>query len=85
MAEFSNRPLESGPYRYLWINGSLPPPKARGWLPCVVKPPLIATLVNVEGRREIVGFRLVTTELPTATAGLAPRPRRFSAAAPAAV
>ena len=64
VAEFRNRPLESGPYRYLWIDALTQKVREGGRVVNVSA--VIATAVNVEGRREIVGFDIVTTESTTA-------------------
>ena len=60
VAEFRDRPLESGPYRYLWIDALTQRVREGGRVVNVSA--VIATSVNAEGRREIVGFDIVTTE-----------------------
>lgn len=63
---FRTRPLDQGPYRYLWVDALIH--KARqpgpgdepGRIEGVAT--LIATAVNAEGRREILGLDVVTTE-----------------------
>ena len=63
---FRTRPLDQGPYRYLWVDALVH--KARqpgpgdepGRIEGVAT--LIATAVNAEGRREILGLDVVTTE-----------------------
>ena len=65
--EFRNRPLESGPYRYVWIDVFTEKVREGGRVVNVSA--VIATAVNVEGRREIVGFDIVTTESTTAWTG----------------
>lgn len=63
---FRSRPLDQGPYRYLWVDALVH--KARqpgpgdepGRIEGVAT--LIATAVNVEGRREILGLDVVTSE-----------------------
>jgi putative transposase len=67
VAEFRNRPLDTGPYRYLWIDALTQ--KVREGSRVVNVSVVIATAVNVEGRREIVGFDIVTTESTTAWTG----------------
>ena len=63
VAEFRNRPLDTGPYRYLWIDALTQ--KVREGSRVVNVSVVIATALNVEGRREIVGFDIVTTESTT--------------------
>jgi len=60
VAEFRNRPLETGPYRYLWIDALTQRVREGGRVVNVSA--VIATAVNAEGKREIVGFDVVTTE-----------------------
>jgi putative transposase len=60
VAEFRDRPLDAGPYRYLWIDGVTQKVREGGRVVNVTA--VIATAANVEGRREIVGFDIVTTE-----------------------
>ena len=60
VAEFRNRPLEAGPYRYLWIDALTQRVREGGRVVNVSA--VIATAANAEGRREIVGFDIVTTE-----------------------
>ena len=58
--EFRDRPLDAGPYRYLWIDALTQRVREGGRVVNVSA--VIATSVNTEGRREIVGFDIVTTE-----------------------
>jgi transposase-like protein len=58
--EFRDRPLDAGPYRYLWIDALTQRVREGGRVVNVSA--VIATSVNAEGRREIVGFDIVTTE-----------------------
>jgi transposase-like protein len=58
VAEFRDRPLDAGPYRYLWIDGLTQRVREGGRVVNVTA--VIAA--NAEGRREIVGFDIVTTE-----------------------
>ena len=58
--EFRERPLEAGPYRYLWIDALTQRVREGGRVVNVSA--VIATSVNAEGKREIVGFDIVTTE-----------------------
>lgn len=60
VAEFRARPLDAGPYRYLWIDGLTQRVREGGRVVNVTA--VIATAVNAEGQREIVGFDIVTTE-----------------------
>jgi len=63
---FRNRPLDQGPYRYLWVDAlahksrQKGPKDEPGRIEGVAT--LIATAVNAEGRREIVGLDVVTCE-----------------------
>lgn len=58
--EFRNRPLDSGPYAYLWIDALYHKVREGGRVCSVAT--LIATAVNADGRREIVGVDVITTE-----------------------
>ena len=60
VAEFRDRPLDAGPYRYVWIDALTQKVREGGRVVNVSA--VIATAANVEGRREIVGFDIVTTE-----------------------
>jgi len=60
VAEFKERPLDAGPYRYLWIDALTQKVREGGRVVNVSV--VIATAVNAEGKREIVGVDLVTTE-----------------------
>jgi len=60
VAEFRNRPLDAGPYRYLWIDGVTQRVREGGRVVNVTA--VIATATNAEGHRVIVGFDIVTTE-----------------------
>ena len=60
VAEFRGRPLESGPYRYCWIDALTQRVREGGRVVNVSA--VIATAVNAEAKREIVGFDVVTTE-----------------------
>jgi len=64
VAEFRRRPLDGGPYRYLWIDALTQKVREAGRVVNVSA--VIATAVSAEGRREIVGFDIVTTENETA-------------------
>lgn len=63
VAEFRDRPLDAGPYRYLWIDALTQKVRESGRVVNVSV--VVATAVNAEGRREIVGFDVVTTESTT--------------------
>ncbi len=60
VAQFRERSLDSGPYRYLWIDALTQKVREGGRVVNVSA--VIATAVNGEGRREIIGFDIVTTE-----------------------
>lgn len=60
VGQFRDRPLDTGPYRYLWIDALTQRVREGGRVVNVAA--VIATAANCEGRREIVGFDLVTTE-----------------------
>ena len=60
VAEFRHRPLDDGPYRYLWIDALTQKVREGGRVVNVSV--VIATAVNVEGRREIIGFDIFTAE-----------------------
>ncbi len=58
--QFRSRPLDTGPYRYLWIDALTQRVREGGRVVNVSV--VIATVANAEGRREIAGFDIVTTE-----------------------
>jgi transposase-like protein len=60
VAEFRERPLDGGRYRYLWIDALTQKVREAGRVVNVAA--VIATVVNGEGRREIAGFDIVTGE-----------------------
>ena len=60
VTEFRDRPLDAGPYRYLWIDALTQKVREGGRVVNVSA--VIATAVTGEGRREIIGFDIVTTE-----------------------
>jgi putative transposase len=60
VTEFRERPLSSGPYRYVWIDALTQKVREGGRVVNVSA--VVATAVNVEGRREVVGFDIVTSE-----------------------
>lgn len=57
---FRDRPLDNGPYRYLWIDALTQKVREAGRVVNISA--VIATTVNAEGHREIAGFDVVTTE-----------------------
>ncbi len=60
VAEFRYRPLGDGPWRYLWIDALTQKVREGGRVVNVSV--VIATAVNAEGRREIIGFDIFTAE-----------------------
>lgn len=66
VTEFRERPLEGG-YRYLWIDALTQRVREGGRVVNVSA--VIATAVNAEGRREVIGFDIVTTESTEAWTG----------------
>lgn len=60
VGEFRCRPLDGGPYRYLWIDALTQRVREGGRVVNVSV--VIATALNAQGRREIVGFDVVTAE-----------------------
>jgi putative transposase len=60
VSEFKERPLTEGPYRYLWIDALTQRVREGGRVVNISA--VIATAVNAEGRREIIGFEIATTE-----------------------
>ena len=58
--DFRNRPLDAGPYRYLWLDALEIKCREGGRVAPVAV--LVATAVNADGRREILGFEVVTSE-----------------------
>ncbi len=60
VAEFKERPLDHGPFRYLWIDAVTQRVREGGRVVNVSL--VIATATNAKGQREIVGFDIVTTE-----------------------
>ena len=58
--QFRNRPLDTGPYRYVWVDALTQRVREGGRVVNVCA--VIATAANAEGRREIIGFDIVTTE-----------------------
>ena len=60
VAEFRNRPLDAGPYTYVWVDALFHKVREGGRVVSVAT--VIATGVNVEGHREILGLDVFTTE-----------------------
>jgi transposase-like protein len=60
VAEFRNRPLDAEPYTYLWLDALVMKCREGGRIvnTCCV----IATAVNSDGRREVLGVDIVTCE-----------------------
>lgn len=58
--QFANRKLDGGPYGYLWIDALYHKVREGGRVVSVAT--LIATAVNADGHREIVGVDVITTE-----------------------
>ena len=57
---FLDRPLDGGPYRYLWLDALTQKVRETGRIVNVSV--VVATAVNAEGRREIVGMEVGTSE-----------------------
>jgi len=57
---FRSRPLEAGPYTYLWLDAMTQKVREAGRVVNVAV--VIATGVNCEGQRESLGFDVITTE-----------------------
>jgi putative transposase len=57
---FRTRPLDQGPYTYLWLDALEIRCREAGRIVNVAS--VIATAVNTDGRREILGLDLLTTE-----------------------
>ena len=60
VAAFKDRPLDCGPYRYVWIDALTQKVREAGRVVNVSA--VVATAVNHQGQREIVGFDIVTAE-----------------------
>jgi transposase-like protein len=58
--EFRNRPLEYGPYRYLWLDAMVQRCREGGRVVNVAV--VTATGVNADGRRELLGLDVFTSE-----------------------
>src|ERR671937_2073555 len=60
VADFRNRPLDAGPYGYVWVDALTQRCRDGGRIVNVVT--AIATGVNADGRREILGVDVFTAE-----------------------
>ncbi len=60
VGEFRERPLDAGPYRYLWIDALTQKVREGGRVVNVSA--VVGTSVTAEGRREIIGFDVFTSE-----------------------
>lgn len=60
VAEFRNRPLDSGPYTYVWADALTQKVREGGRIVNVAV--VIAVGVNADGHREVLGADLITTE-----------------------
>jgi putative transposase len=60
VAEFRNRPLDAGPYTYVWLDALFHKVREGGRVVSVAT--VIATGVNADGYREILGVDVFTTE-----------------------
>jgi len=57
---FRTRPLDAGPYTYVWLDAMVQKVREAGRIQNVAV--VIATGVNAEGHREILGMDVITTE-----------------------
>ncbi len=60
VAEFRNRPLDGGPYTYVWLDALFHKVREGGRVVSVAT--VIATGVNADGHREVLGLDVFTTE-----------------------
>ena len=60
VAAFRNRPLDAGPYTYVWLDALTQKVREGGRIVNVAV--VIAVGVNAEGHREVLGFDVITTE-----------------------
>ena len=58
--QFRTRPLDSGPYSYVWVDALTQKVREGGRIVNVAV--VIATAVNVDGHREVLGLDVITTE-----------------------
>ncbi len=57
---FRSRPLDAGPYTYVWLDAMVQKVREAGRIQNVAV--VIATGVNAEGQREVLGFDVITVE-----------------------
>jgi transposase-like protein len=60
VAEFRNRPLENGPYTYVWMDALTQKVREGGRIINIAT--VIAVGVNADGHREVLGVDVITTE-----------------------
>jgi transposase-like protein len=60
VAEFRNRPLENGPYTYVWMDALTQKVREGGRIIHIAT--VIAVGVNTDGHREVLGVDVITTE-----------------------
>ena len=60
VAEFRNRPLDAGPYTYVWADALTQKVREGGRIVNVAV--VIAVEVNADGHREVLGLDVITTE-----------------------
>ena len=60
VTSFLGRPLDSGPYRYLWLDALTQRVREEGRIAQVSV--VVATAVNAEGKREVLGIDIGTSE-----------------------
>ncbi len=60
VSAFRNRPLDAGPYTYVWVDALTQKVREGGRIVNVAV--VVATGVNADGHREILGLDLITTE-----------------------
>ena len=60
VASFLGRPLDAGPYRYLWLDALTQKVREEGRIAQVSV--VVATAVNSDGRREVLGIDVGTSE-----------------------
>ena len=57
---FRNRPLDQGPYTCLWLDAMVQRSREGGRVVNVAT--VMATAVNIHGKREVLGFEVITSE-----------------------
>jgi transposase-like protein len=60
VAEFRNRPLDEGPYTYLWLDALFHKVREGGRVVSLAT--VVATGVNADGHREILGVDVISAE-----------------------